>query len=89
MIANALAYVGPIKQILDLLSQEEFVPAEAQNVMAPVSDGLEVAQQLGPPLERLLSESWDSLAGRWVRSRSPRSAGRWVRCRSPRSRSLG
>lgn len=62
MIANALAYVGPIKQILDLLSQEEFVPAEAQNVMAPVSDGLEVAQQLGPPLERLLSESWESLA---------------------------
>lgn len=62
MIANALAYVGPIKQILDLLSQEEFVPAEAQNVMAPVSDGLEVAQQLGPPLERILSESWDSLA---------------------------
>ena len=62
MIADALAYVGPIKQILDLLSTEEFVPAEAQNIMGPVSDGLEVAQQMGPPLERLLSESWDSLA---------------------------
>ncbi|MGN7224960.1 C40 family peptidase [Dietzia maris] len=62
MIADALAYAGPIKQILDLLSAEEFVPAEAQDIMRPVSDGLEVAQQLGPPLERLLSESWDSLA---------------------------
>ena len=62
MIADALAYVGPIKQIVDLLSTEEFVPAEAQNIMRPVSDGLEVAQQMGPPLERLLSESWDSLA---------------------------
>ena len=62
MIANALAYAGPIKQILDLLSTEEFVPAEAQNLMRPVSDGLEAAQQLGPPLERLLSESWTSLA---------------------------
>lgn len=62
MIADALAYVGPIRQILDLLSTEEFVPVEAQNVMRPLSDGLEVAQQLGPPLERLLSESWDSLA---------------------------
>ena len=62
MIADALAYVGPIKQILDLLSTEQFVPAEAQNVMQPVSAGLGVAQQLGPPLERLLSESWDSLA---------------------------
>ncbi|MGX1859039.1 C40 family peptidase [Dietzia sp. NPDC055340] len=62
MIADALAYVGPIRQVLDLLSTEEFVPAEAQNVMRPVSDGLEVAEQLGPPLERLLSESWDSLA---------------------------
>lgn len=62
MIADALAYVGPIRQILDLLSTEEFVPAEAQNVMRPVSDGLGMAQQLGPPLERLLSESWDSLA---------------------------
>ena len=62
MIANALAYAGPIKQILDLLSTEEFVPAEAQNIMRPVSDGLEAAQQLGPPLERLLSESWTSLA---------------------------
>lgn len=62
MIADAMAYVGPIRQILDLLSAEEFVPAEAQNVMRPVSDGLGVAQQLGPPLERLLSASWDSLA---------------------------
>lgn len=62
MIADALAYAGPIKQILDLLSTEEFVPAEAQNLMKPVSDGLEVAQQVGAPLERLLSESWDSLA---------------------------
>lgn len=62
MIADALAYAGPIKQILDLLSTEEFVPAEAQNLMRPVSDGLEVAQQVGAPLERLLSESWDSLA---------------------------
>lgn len=62
MIADALAYVGPIRQILDLLSVEEFVPVEAQNVMRPLSEGLEVAQQLGPPLERLLSESWDSLA---------------------------
>ena len=62
MIADAMAYVGPIRQILDLLSAEEFVPAEAQNVMRPVSDGLDVAQQLGPPLERLLSASWDSLA---------------------------
>lgn len=62
MIADALAYVGPIRQILDLLSTEEFVPAEAQNVMRPVSDGLGVALQLGPPLERLLSQSWDSLA---------------------------
>lgn len=62
MIADALAYAGPIKQILDLLSAEEFVPAEAQDIMRPVSDGLEAAQQLGPPLERLLSESWDSLA---------------------------
>ncbi|KAA0917011.1 C40 family peptidase [Dietzia sp. ANT_WB102] len=62
MIADALAYAGPIKQVLDLLSAEEFVPAEAQNIMRPVSDGLEVAQQLGSPLERLLSESWDSLA---------------------------
>ena len=62
MIVDALAYAGPIKQILDLLSTEEFVPAEAQNLMKPVSDGLEVAQQVGAPLERLLSESWDSLA---------------------------
>ena len=62
MIANALAYASPIKQILDLLSTEEFVPAEAQDLMRPVSDGLEAAQQLGPPLERLLSESWTSLA---------------------------
>lgn len=62
MIADALAYVGPIRQILDMLSTEEFVPVEAQNVMQPVSDGLGMAQQLGPPLERLLSESWDSLA---------------------------
>ncbi|WP_407335749.1 C40 family peptidase [Dietzia kunjamensis] len=62
MIVDALAYAGPIKQILDLLSAEEFVPAEAQDIMRPVSDGLEAAQQLGPPLERLLSESWDSLA---------------------------
>lgn len=62
MIADALAYVGPIKQIVDLLSAEEFVPPEARNVMGPVSDGLEVAQQLGPPLERLLADSWDSLA---------------------------
>lgn len=62
MIADALAYAGPIKQILDLLSAEEFVPDEAQNIMRPVSDGLGAAQQLGPPLERLLSESWDSLA---------------------------
>ena len=62
MIADALAYAGPIRQILDLLSTEEFVPVEAQNVMQPVSDGLGMAQQLGPPLERLLSESWDSLA---------------------------
>ncbi|HJC61738.1 MAG TPA: C40 family peptidase [Candidatus Dietzia intestinigallinarum] len=63
MIADAMAYVGPIRQILDLLSAEEFVPVEAQNVMRPVSDGLGAAQQLGPPLERLLSASWDSLAG--------------------------
>lgn len=62
MIADALAYAGPIKQILDLLSTEEFVPAEAQDLMKPVSDGLEVAQQVGAPLERLLAESWDSLA---------------------------
>ena len=62
MIADALAYAGPIGQILDLLSAEEFVPAEAQNVMRPVSDALGAAQQLGPPLERLLSASWDSLA---------------------------
>lgn len=62
MIADALAYAGPIRQILDLLSAEEFVPEPARDVMRPVSDGLEVAQRLGPPLERLLSETWDSLA---------------------------
>ncbi|MCT1640410.1 hypothetical protein HMPREF3086_17620 [Dietzia sp. HMSC21D01] len=62
MIADALAYAGPIKQILDLLSAEEFVPGEARDIMRPVSEGLEVAQQMGPPLERLLSESWNSLA---------------------------
>lgn len=62
MIADALAYAGPIKQILDLLSAEEFVPEPARDVMRPVSDGLETAQRLGPPLERLLSESWDSMA---------------------------
>ena len=62
MIADALAYVGPIKQILDLLSAEEFVPEEARDIMRPVSDGLEVAQRMGPSLERLLSESWNSLA---------------------------
>ena len=62
MIADALAYAGPIRQILDLLSSEEFVPEPARDVMRPVSDGLELAQRLGPPLERLLSESWTSLA---------------------------
>jgi cell wall-associated NlpC family hydrolase len=62
MIADALAYAGPIRQILDLLSAEEIVPEPARDIMRPVSDGLEVAQRLGPPLERLLSESWDSLA---------------------------
>ncbi|MFN3602239.1 MAG: C40 family peptidase [Dietzia sp.] len=62
MIADALAYAGPIRQILDLLSAEEFVPEPARDIMRPVSDGLEVAQRLGPPLERLLSETWDSLA---------------------------
>ncbi|MBB1039431.1 C40 family peptidase, partial [Dietzia natronolimnaea] len=62
MIADALAYAGPIQQILDLLSAEKFVPEPARDVMRPVSDGLEVAQRLGPPLERLLSETWDSLA---------------------------
>ncbi|MBB1028769.1 NlpC/P60 family protein, partial [Dietzia sp. DQ11-38-2] len=62
MIADALAYAGPIRQILDLLSAEEFVPEAARDVMRPVGDGLEVAQRLGPPLERLLSETWDSLA---------------------------
>lgn len=62
MIADALAYAGPIRQVLDLLSAEEFVPEPARDVMRPVSDGLEVAQRLGPPLERLLSETWDSLA---------------------------
>lgn len=62
MIADALAYAGPIRQILDLLSAEEFVPEPARDVMRPVSDVLEVAQRLGPPLERLLSETWDSLA---------------------------
>ncbi|AWH94869.1 C40 family peptidase [Dietzia psychralcaliphila] len=62
MIADALAYAGPIRQILDLLSAEEFVPEPARDVMRPVSDGLEVAQRLGPPLERLLSETWESLA---------------------------
>lgn len=77
VIADALAYVGPIRQILDLLSTEEFVPVEAQNVMRPVSDGLEVAQQLGPPLERLLSESWDSLAALGA-ARSVAEVGRTV-----------
>ncbi|TCW20580.1 C40 family peptidase [Dietzia cinnamea] len=62
MIADALAYAGPIRQILDLLSAEEFVPDEARDIMRPVSEGLEVAQQMGPSLERLLSESWNSLA---------------------------
>lgn len=62
MIADALAYAGPIRQILDLLSAEEFVPDEARDIMRPVSDGLGAAQQLGAPLERLLSESWNSLA---------------------------
>lgn len=62
MIADALVYAGPIKQILDLLSAEEFVPEPARDVMRPVSDGLEAAQRLGPPLERLLSASWDSMA---------------------------
>lgn len=62
MIADALVYAGPIKQILDLLSTEEFVPEPARDVMRPVSDGLEIAQQMGPPLERLLSASWESMA---------------------------
>lgn len=62
MIADALAYAGPIRQILDLLSAEEFVPDEARDIMRPVSEGLELAQQMGPSLERLLSESWNSLA---------------------------
>lgn len=63
MIADALAYVGPIRQILDLLSAEEFVPEPARDVMRPVSDGLEVAQSLGPPLQNLVTASWDSLSG--------------------------
>lgn len=63
MIADALAYAGPIRQILDLLSQEEFVPEPARDVMRPVSDGLEVAQTLGPPLQTLVTESWNSLSG--------------------------
>lgn len=62
MIADPLAYATPIKQILDLLSAEEFVPEPARDVMRPVSDGLEAATRLGPPLERLLSASWDSMA---------------------------
>ena len=62
MIADALAYVGPLSQILDLLSAEEFVPDEARDVMRPLSAGLDLAQRMGPPLERLLSESWDSLS---------------------------
>lgn len=62
MIANALAYAGPIKQVLDLLSTEEFVPEPARDVMRPVSNGLGAAQQMGPPLEHLLSASWDSMA---------------------------
>lgn len=63
MIADALAYAGPIRQILDLLSQEEFVPEPARDVMRPVSDGLEMAQTLGPPLQTLVTESWNSLSG--------------------------
>ncbi|HJC28832.1 MAG TPA: C40 family peptidase [Candidatus Dietzia intestinipullorum] len=62
MIADALVYAGPVKQILDLLSTEEFVPEPARDVMRPVSDGLAAATRLGPPLERLLSASWDSMA---------------------------
>lgn len=62
MIADALVYAGPIKQILDLLSAEEFVPEPARDVMRPVSEWLATAQRLGPPLERLLSASWDSMA---------------------------
>lgn len=77
MIADALAYAGPIRQILDLLSAEEFVPEPARDVMRPVSDGLEVAQRLGPPLERLLSESWDSLASLGA-ARSVAEVGRTV-----------
>lgn len=62
MIADPLAYATPIKQILDMLSTEEFVPEPARDVMRPVSDGLEVATRMGPPLERMLSASWDSMA---------------------------
>ena len=77
MITAALAYVGPIRQILDLLSAEEFVPPEAQDLMRPVSDGLGAAQRLGPPLERLLSESWTSLAALGA-ARSIAEVGRTV-----------
>lgn len=77
MIADALAYAGPIRQILDLLSTEEFVPEPARDVMRPVSEGLEVAGRLGPPLEGLLSESWDSMAALGA-SRSVADIGRTV-----------
>ncbi len=77
MIADALAYAGPIRQILDLLSTEELVPEPARDVMRPVSEGLEVAGRLGPPLEGLLSESWDSMAALGA-SRSLADIGRTV-----------
>ena len=63
MIADVAAYATPIRQILDLLSAEEFVPEPARDVMRPVSEGLAVAQTLGPPLQNLVTASWDSLSG--------------------------
>ena len=63
MIADALAYVGPIQQILELLSAEEFVPEPVRQILDPVSRGLEVAETVGGPLSELIGASWDSLAG--------------------------
>ena len=63
MIADALAYVGPIRQILDLLSAEEFVPEPVRQLLDPVSRGLEVAETIGGPLSELVSASWESAAG--------------------------
>jgi len=62
VIANALVYAGPLAELLELLSREEFVPEPARAVMAPVSRGLEAAETLGPPLTELVTASWDSVA---------------------------